>query len=155
MASEEFLNAVTDAETDEAVLVILRLTIPGGATLYFVGNDADITHGGQVHTAFGFEFVEPAVGSGSRTPARLRIDNLDRQIVQVILDLTDPPLVLAKIIKASAPDVVERTFPEFELKSITWNLMTIEGALQTPDDQDEPVCSHSYTPQNAPGLFVQ
>ena len=85
--------------------------------------------------------------------ARLVIDNVDRQIVQTVRQLTSSPSVTIEIIRAAAPDVVEAVFQDFRFTNISYDSHVVEGDLTVEDFTAEPYPAASFSPSLFPGLF--
>ena len=93
-------EAIHKTETEEVFLVLLELShaliVP---PLRLVNNDVDITSNGNLFTAFPFEITLPNDEENIIPQAKLKIDNVDRQIVDVIRSIgTDPVDVLLQVV---------------------------------------------------------
>lgn len=149
------LKAAAFAEaTGEVWLVLITLDHADLAEpLRFVNDNQNITSGGNEFLAFPFVFEEPDQGEGAGGLARIRIDNVDRQIAQTIRELQTAPDVTVQIVLASDPDTVERELGNLKLVSASWDRLEVSGDLSPVRDQDEPGCSWRFTPATAPALF--
>ena len=85
--------------------------------------------------------------------ARLIVDNIDRRMVAAVRTITSPPTVKLEVVKISDPDTVEAEFSDFELKEVTYDALTIEGALTLEGLFQEPAVGWGFTPGYFPGLF--
>lgn len=171
--SQTFIESVTSSASDDVYVVLIRLHNPNfpdwndltgeddapenwpAHTMCFAANDDDVLSNGVTHLGWGFDFVPPNQ-DGFVSPARMLMDNVDSRITEAIrlLPPTAHITVTAEVILSNAPDVVERSFPDFRLFSVTWDNLSITANLSVPDDSDEPFCSISYRPFNTPGVYA-
>jgi len=134
-----------------ALLVISHADI---TTLRFVANTENVTSNGNTYTAYPFEIRLPQEREDQPPQVPIVIDNVDRAIVDEIRTLTGAPTVTISVVLASDPDTVEYGPIEATLRNVDWNLATITGDLQAEDLLNEGYPGQSFTPQNAPGLFI-
>jgi hypothetical protein len=167
MPSVEFVHGVTDEATAEDFLVLLTLTHPdlaaleadapelgvSGGALRLVNHPVNIVSRGETYLGFPFSWVDPEQGERPRPRARLRIDNVDRRITQLIRSLSSAPYARAEIVLGSDPDTVERAYPPFVMTSADWGDVDVSADLGVRDDDDEPVCAWSHSPKFSPALF--
>lgn len=147
------LQSAFAQETEEVWLVLLTMThasLPD--SLRFVSNFASVTSRGQVYIAFPFEIEFPDQDADNSGEARVTIDNVDRQIVQTIRDISSPPEVTLEVVMASSPDVVEAQFTGMVLRNVEYDAARVRGTLRFEDIMTEPV-SVQMTPARFPGLF--
>ena len=134
-----------------ALLVISHADI---TTLRFVANTENVTSNGNVYTAYPFEIRLPQEREDQPPQIPIVIDNVARVIIDEIRTLTGPADVEISIVLASDPDTVEYGPVQATLRNVDWNLGIITGDLQAEDLLNEGYPGHSFTPQNAPGLFI-
>ncbi|CAB4122395.1 Domain of unknown function DUF1833 [uncultured Caudovirales phage] len=120
--------------------------------LRFVNNYESVTSQGNVYVAFPFEVELPNQDGDSAGEAKLRIDNIDRSIVNVIRSISSPPSITFQIVLASQPNVVEATFSGLVLRGVSYDALSVSGLLKFEDIMAEPV-SIQMTPQRFPGMF--
>ena len=147
-------QAANARETGEAFLFLLTIThalLP--ATLRFTNNRTDIVSRGDTYVAFPFQVTLPDDDPEEAARVQLRIDNVDRQIVDNIKLLTSPPAMTLEIVLGSTPNTVEAGPVLMELTKCDYNALTVTGDLAF-----EPVLflrfpSGRFTPASHPGLF--
>lgn len=140
-------------ETGEAWLILLTITHPTlSPPLRFVNNLQSVTSRGNVFIAFPFEIELPEQDADTPGEARIVIDNIDRQIVETIRQITSPPEVLIEIVLASQPSTVEAAFDGLVLRNVQYDAYTVKGTLRFEDIMTEPV-SLQMTPSRFPGMF--
>ena len=141
-------------ETDDVFLVLLTLDHADmSAPIRVCNNTTDITSRGDIYIAYPFQLTLPDDEDNRPPRARLTIDNIDRQIVQAVRDLTSSPTVTIDIIRAAEPDVVEAQFQDFRFTNISYDSHMVEGDLTVEDFTAEPYPAASFSPSLFPGLF--
>ena len=167
MTTPRFTHAQTDHATDELNLILLSfshedLTQLGlenpslgveNGTLNFVNYDRDIVSNGVTYKAYPFSWTDPEQGDNSRSVARLRIDNIDQRIVQVLRSISGEIRVRAQLVLASDPDTVEREYPAFVVPFADWNILSVGADLTTRTGENEPVSAWTLNPRFSPALF--
>lgn len=147
-------QAVFAQETGEVFLLLLTISHASLATpIRVVNNTQNITSNGNLYTAFPFTIVLPDDTEEQPPRMRLVIDNVDRQIVQAVRNMTSKPTITLDVVLASQPDTLEASFPGFSLRRTNYDALTVEGDLNLEDVVLEPFPALSFTPQLAPGLF--
>lgn len=140
-------------QTDEVWLVLLTIAHASLATpIRVVNNNESIVSRGQTYQWFPFEIELPGEDVDSPSRARLRIDNVDRTIVNTIRSISTPPTVTLEVVLASAPDVVEVSFSGLSLREVDYDAMSVTGELVFESIFTEPV-TLTMTPARFPGLF--
>lgn len=152
--SEATRAALYAPQTEEIFLVLLTIDHADlEAPLRVCNNTQNITSRGETYIAYPFELTLPDDEDNRQPRARLVIDNVDRQIVQTVRQLTSSPTVMIDIIRAAAPDVVEAQFQDFRFTNITYDSHVVEGDLTVEDFTAEPYPAASFSPSLFPGLF--
>lgn len=152
--SSATLQALYAAETGEAFLVLLTLDHPDLAQPIRVTSDAvDTVSNGETYIAFPFELRLPEDDDGLSPRARLRIDNIDRQIVEAVRSISGAATVDISIVRAADPDTVEASFPDFRLENVSYDALVVEGVLTLEDFAAEPYPAHVFSPAEFPGVF--
>ena len=108
---------------------------------------------GDEFVALPFEFVMPNQDGNRSSRARLKIDNISREIVAAARAISSPASVMVEIVMSSTPDVVEATLDGFKLRDITYDSFTVEGDLTIELFEDEPFPAGRMTPSRFPGIF--
>lgn len=156
--SPAMLAAMHAPETAEAVLVRISIHHPliVGGPLRLVSNLENLVANGNTYTAFPFQITLPDDDEAGAVPRlKLVIDNVDRQIVTTIRQLppSPPPTVDLDICLASQPDVAEVTYTGLALRTVPYDVYTVEGDLVLDEDDREPYPQYAMTPALFPGLF--
>ena len=83
----------------------------------------------------------------------LRIQNVDRTIVQYVRQNLKPVPVRIAAVLSNAPNVLEADYDDFQLCHVTYDGFQIEGDLSLDYFGNEPFPSGRFTPSGFPGLF--
>lgn len=149
-------NIVADLNAEVAEEVYLALlTIDHdelSEPIRVVNNIEAITSRELEFIALPFELELPAEQSDGLGVAQIKVDNVDRRIVQAIRSISSAPSVTIEMIVADDPDVVELTVDDLVLANATYDATTVRGTLQFEDLLSEPA-NESITPERFPSLF--
>jgi hypothetical protein len=147
-------SAIYAQETGEACLILLTIEHADfDAPLRVVCNRENVTSRGNVYTATAFEFILPDEREGQPPRATLRIDNVDRLIVNTLRAIQSPATITAEVVLASQPDTVEAAFSNLSLKNVNYDALVVEGELGYEILLDEPFPAGRFVPESFPGLF--
>lgn len=139
--------------TDKVWLTLVTIDHDDLATpIRVVDNTEDVVSRGETFVAFAFEVALPGESETEIGEARLRVDNVDRQIVNAIRSIAGPPDVTIEVILADDPDTVEIALPPMKMRGVTYDKNTVEGSLRFEDITSEPI-AETITPERFPGLF--
>ena len=144
------MNAQATSEVWLVLLTISHATLP--TPIRLVNNNEDVVSRGNTFIAFPFEIELPGEDPDQPPKAMLRIDNVDRRVVQTIRSITAPPTVTLEVILASAPDTVEVSFTNMTLRNAQYDATTVSGELTFDSIYTEPV-TLTMTPNRFPGMF--
>lgn len=139
-------------ESGEVWLVLLTITNPGITTIRVVNNTEDVVSRGNTYLAFPFEIDLPGQDADSPSTARLRIDNVDKRIVEAVRSITTPPVVTLEVVLASQLDTVEISFTNMTMRSVEYDADSVRGQLVFESIFTEPL-TYTITPNRFPGLF--
>lgn len=108
---------------------------------------------GNEFVALPFDFIMPNQDGNKSPRARLKIDNISREIVAGARAISSPATVTVEIVMSSSPDTVEAVLDGFKLRDITYDSFTVEGDLTIELFEDEPFPAGRMTPSRFPGAF--
>lgn len=152
--SQNTLQALFAAETGEAFLILLSLAHEDLVEPIRVTSDAVETVSlGRIFTPYPFDLFLPDEKDNQSPRARLRLDNISREIVAAIRSISTSPTVLMEIVRAQDPDAIEASFPDFRFTNVTYDALTVEGDLSIEDFTAEPYPARVFSPGDFPGLF--
>ena len=140
-------------ETDEVWLVLLTITHPDLTdTIRLVNNIENVESQGYTFIGLPFEIELPSEGERPGE-ARLKVDNVNREIVEAIRTIgLVPPQVQIQLVLASQPNQLEYQVPVMTLRDASYDVSYVSGVLRFEDITTEPVCD-TQTPQRFPALF--
>jgi hypothetical protein len=151
--SNTALASINAQATSEVWLVLLTISHPTiGTPIRLVNNNENVTSRSNTYLAFPFEIELPGEDPDQPPKASLRIDNVDRRVVQTIRSISAPPTVTVEVILASAPDNVEVAFTNMTLRNAQYDVGTVTGDLTFDSIYTEPV-TLTMTPNRFPGMF--
>ena len=149
-------NLKQDAWSQESNLPLVLLEIDHADLanpIYLVNNKENVTSNGEEYTAYPFEIFMPDSKEDAPPTAKIRIDNVSRELGQTIREITSPPTVTIRVVRQETPDVVEAEFTGMKLRHIPYDALSIEGNLEFEDLTREPFPAYSFSPANYPGVI--
>lgn len=152
--SAELKQAVYAQETEHEFVVLISISHDDLEEPIRVNSSGkDVLHNGDNYVAFPFEVILPDDVDDRPPRAKLRIDNISREVVLAIRTISSAPRVTIRIVMAETPDVVEAEFLDFRLSNITYDQLTVEGDLTLEEFIGEPYPARVFSPADFPGLF--
>lgn len=148
------LQAIHAQETGE--VFVLLLTIAHASltpSLYFAGNSENVVRGGNTFLPWPFQISLPPESDDQIPTVQLKIDNIDRRILEGIRMLTSPPTITLEVVLASSPNTLEAGPFTMTLRNIEYDALVITGALTYEDVLNEPWPQFRITPNLFPGSF--
>lgn len=152
--SASVIAGMNAPQTGLCMLALLELSHPSWVTpIRVVNNTVDITHLGNVYTAYPFDVMLPSESDDPNPTASLRIDNVDRRIVREVRATSGDAInVTLKVISAEEPDVVQVGPLQFKARPITWDAAVIEATLTYDDILNRRYTSWTFSPNSHPGV---
>lgn len=151
--SAEMIRAVNGRETSELFVVLLTISHPSiDPPIRVVSNTEDVVSRGETFIGFPFDITLPDdVQQASH--ATLKLQNVDTRIGRAIDAIEDPASLTIEVIRWSAPDVVEISYPNFMLRNVQGDVMEITGEIGLDDYSMEPWPYLRATKARVPGAF--
>ncbi|WP_100962635.1 DUF1833 family protein [Bosea sp. FBZP-16] len=144
-----FLLRITHALLEEPILIS---TDPTERL-----EESPLTYGtrsrGQSYIFLPMNFALPDETDGGVPAMRLTIDNVGRELINLLRSTSTPALVAMELVLASAPDAVEIAMPQFELVSADYDAEQVTLTLALNGLATEPFPYGSFSPATFPGLF--
>lgn len=148
------LRADAWASASNLPFILLTITHPSLTTpIRVVNNRQDVFSNGNAYTAFPFEIVLPDSSEDAPPRARVRIDNVTREIGQVIRNMDTAASVSITVVRQEAPDTVEMALSGMLTGAIKYDMMAVEFDLEFEDLGKEPFPAPSFSPAEYPGLI--
>jgi hypothetical protein len=154
MLSTTAMEAAFAQETDSVFLGLVRIDHPTlSEPIRACADRVNAVSRGATYVAYPFEVTLPGDSADHIAETRLRIDHVDRQIVQTLRGLTTPATVDVEVVLAESPDTVEAGPFSFTLREAEYDAVAVEGVIRYEDILNEPYPAYTFTPSTAPGLF--
>jgi hypothetical protein len=152
--SSTFWRALSAQESAEIAILLLTIADPTSDTpIRLTLDSVDTISRGDTYVAYPFDLQLPGQIGDAPPTARLTIDNVSREQLTWVRQLTGPVAVTFELVLGSDPDTVEQAWEGFEIVSLTWDALTIGGDLTCEDIGVEPFPAGRYTPAVVPGAF--
>ena len=149
------MHAMFAQQTGEVFLVCLTITHPSITTQRLVNNTQPVVRSAGTYQPYPVQLSLPAQLDDQLPTVDIVVDNVDREVLQQIREVSGVPKVTMEVILASSPDTVEAGPFDFSLKQASYDVLAITGTLGYEDDiLNQRVPAMSYTPSNSPGLFL-
>lgn len=154
--SPELIADAWQAESNlPLVLLEISHTDPAqlAETIRVVNNKVNITSNGNEYVAFPFEITLPDSKDDAPPQAKLRIDNVSREIGQAIRLVRTPLDIKILIIRQETPDVIEMELEGMKLNQVSYDVFSVEGDLQFEDMTREPYPFLTFNPSYFRGIL--
>lgn len=155
MPSATLTAAATAQRTSEIILDFIVFSHPDLVTpLRFVNNKEDVVRGGDTYEGFNFEAILPDNVPDRSPLATIKVENIDRQMVEAIRTLSGLKQITITINQAlySTPDTTERGPYEFILFDVDYDRKFISGRMGYDNHMEDRFPNKSMTVRNQPGL---
>ncbi len=149
------LQSMFAQQTGEVWLQCLTVAYASLAQpLRFVNDVQPLVRSSGTHIAFPFRIELPQDSESEQVSVQLVLDNVDRQIVQMIRTLTSTPTITLEVVLRSTPNAVEAGPFVFVVKSASYDAMQVTLTLGYEIDLlNMPANKWRITPANCPGTF--
>ena len=157
-------HALSNQETGEVAVVLLTIRHPMLPAPIRLSSDptqrlsnVPLTYGtvsrGHAYLFFPFSHVLPDEVDDRAPAAQIQIENVSRDLIQLLRSANTSAKVDMELVLASAPDNVEIEYLGFDLSAVTYNaeIVTLELTIDSLDT--EPYPAGKFTPAGFPGLF--
>lgn len=153
------LSATAIAEAfkeDSSVAWLILLTITHddlAEPIRCVNSRGDVMSNGETFIAFPFSIVLPGEDGETMPRARLRIDNVSREVYSAIWALDPAPYVQVDVVLSSDPNTIEYTVGGMRLERVEADDLYLTGELTVSNIGIEPYPGDSFSPSKFPSLF--
>lgn len=162
--SDAFKAALFDEATDEIPVLLLTIMHPDLQEVWHLSSDnADLLDQeqqlrGTISRGQNYDFVPmsaslPEEGEDAANVIQIGIDNVSRELTPLLKSTVTPATVSIEIVLASSPDLVEISFPNFELTSADVDDGTVVLSLTVDTMMSEPFPADNFTPAAFGGLW--
>jgi len=152
--SQAFIDVFFGRETGEAALILLEISHPSlGTPVRLVLNTQPVTHQSNQYEPMYFEASFPEQVADRVSGVRLRVDGVDRSLVEKVRSFDEPPSVVFKVVSTLDVDDVQMETAPMLWKLVTYGSHWVEGDIEPPAVFDRRFPGDAFTPSIAPGLF--
>jgi len=161
--STTFKQAAFASETEKVVIALLTFSSDELVTPIYVASDAyellpeanvkGVLSNEIEYVYLPFDIYLPRDDKTGTVSAKLRIENIDRQIIGTLRSITKPVSIKIQIVLSDDVDRIEVEYDNFKLSNVTYNAMYIEGDITLDYWGLEPFPSGRFTPSGFPGIF--
>jgi hypothetical protein len=152
--TDAFRQAINAQETGELFHVLVTIDHPDLPAPIRLNNSVqNVVSRGETFLA---SFVEATIidqDPGRSPQAQLAISNVDRTMVVALQSTPVPCLITMEVVKGSAPDVVERSITNLEMRNVSGDEMVLQGDLIPARLRPRKAVDYYFDPTTAPGLF--
>lgn len=146
--------AILARETGEVFLPCLRI-VAGATTYRLVANTEPVTRADGVYQPYAFDAPPPEDSESVNSSLTIRLDNVDRSVVDLVREFDGVPECTIDWIIASEPNSPVMGPFYFSILACDYDEMLISLTLGYEEDfLNQAVPSQSYNPVNSSGLFV-
>ena len=108
---------------------------------------------GNTYLYAGVDVTLPDEQDKSPPASKLTIANVTRDLVPLARSINTPAQVMIEAVLASAPDIVESSWPGFDMSNLTYDATSLQFDLTVDALVTEPYPGGTFSPANFPGLF--
>lgn len=150
----QMLSAIHAQDTGEVVLPLVTLNEASlAAPIRIVPNYTPITHQGDDYLPLAFEVTLPDEEEEGVPVVQWTADNVDRQLVAALRQVSGVVSATIVWVMASDPDTVQVGPLDVEMRAAQYNARTISGTMGVEPILDAQFGSMEMNTKNAPGLF--
>ncbi|GIX17694.1 MAG: hypothetical protein KatS3mg119_1880 [Rhodothalassiaceae bacterium] len=149
-------QAILASDSEEVFVVLVTIDHPSLVQPIRIANDTEpVVRSGGTWDPYPFEAVLPEDSDAAEPQVRLRVDNIDRQVLAAIRALDGPPTVTIEVVLASQPDLVEAGPWVMSVRSVEADALALDITLGHEEALlDQAVPAQTYTPGNSAGMFA-
>ena len=155
--SLEGMKQLFKQEAEDVFLTIITITHPDlEQPLRYVNDTVNLEFEEATYTALPFRFVLPPDIKDKQPTARIELDNINRDLINLIRTVEQPPTLEVSIVrKPSSGTPVREIGPfTFRMLNIKYNVVTLSADLGfNADFLNESATADYFTPNIFPGLF--
>jgi Domain of unknown function (DUF1833) len=152
--SPELLAQLFSQESNDPFLTLVTLSHSSfAATVRLVNNSENIISRSNTFQAFPMKIVLPIDDGESAREVQIEFDNVAREIIKELREVTTPIDVKLELVLASIPDSVQMEIDDLKIGNISYDAYKVSAKLYMDDFLFSGLTSESYTPTNFPGIF--
>lgn len=154
VVSQQMLAAAMAQQTDEVLVVLLKLDQDSWSVpVYVCNNSENVTSSGQVYLSFPFDISLPDQKEGKEPSSSVSISLIDQQLIVLLRSIQEPPTVTLSVVLASTPNVIEYGPIDLIATDVRITKDTATMSLRFDPFGAEPFPWLRFTPEYFPGMF--
>jgi len=111
------------------------------------------TSRGNTFLYAGIDVTLPDEQDRSPPASKLTVANVTRDLIPLARSINSPASIMIEAVLASAPDIVEMTFPSLQMTNLTYDVATLQFDLTMDALVTEPFPQGTFSPAYFPGLY--
>ncbi|MBE3602679.1 DUF1833 family protein [bacterium] len=154
--SSQALQALYAQETATAFHLLITISHPTLAQPFTLTSDSIPTvSNGVTFNPFPFEISLPDDDPEKIPEAKLTIDAVDLSIIDAVRGFgTVPATITIQVVTSVTPSVVELEVGPLTLRDVTYDALTVQGAMRFEEILNEPFPGDLVSPATIPGVFL-
>lgn len=154
MVSEAFEQQVGHEHSEEAIFFLLTIESSQlDQPLYLVNNNEDVYSRGIRFEPFPFDLKLPPETGGPPQSLQLTTYNLGEQMMDLIRQTTEPPLMKFELVSSRDLDLVEKSINFMEVRGAEYDAIGVQFTLSASSFAARKTLQASYQQIEFPGLF--
>jgi hypothetical protein len=157
-------EAMFGQESSEVIILLLTITHADLAEPIYLSTDATERYSdapllyrtmsrGTAFLYAGISVTLPDEQDKTPPACKLTIQNVSRDLIPLARSVDTPPQVVIEAVLASAPDLVEMTWPVLDMSNLVADASTLQFDLTMDALVTEPFPADTFSPSQFPGLF--
>jgi hypothetical protein len=121
----------------------------------YINNMVDVVYDGVTYEAFPFRFDPAKDAEGSNPESTISFPNIDRELIAALRSISDTVTVKVALIMIMPDGTASKEggWWEFEMRNISYDMMSINAELAYSLNLDNNVSLIKYNNQTFPGLY--
>ena len=141
-------------ETASAYIILYTITgedLP--ATLYLAANNENVISNGNTFLASNITGILPEDSLDEQPKAQVQIGNVDRQISDALLLVSQAVYVKIQVVLSTVPDDIQLEIEDLQLRDFRHDALTLSADLHPHDILSQQIPADRYDNTQFPGLI--
>jgi Domain of unknown function (DUF1833) len=147
--------AIYQSSTDQAFFTLLTFQpADNSAPIRFVNNLEAVVSRGNTFQPFPFSIKLLTDDGESNPQVTLQIDATDQQVIELVRELQEPPMVTLEIVLSGSPNTVDKSVDFLRMLSVSYDALTVTVTLQPDNFLNLPAVDSIYSGNEFPDLVT-
>lgn len=151
--SNQLLAQLLSQESNDPFLTLVTLSHASFSTVRLVNNSENIISRSETFSNFPMRIKLPSDDGETTREVTIEFDNVSLELVSKLRSVSSPIDVKLEMVLASMPDVVQMSFEELKINSVSYNATTVSARLIMDSFLQTGMTSERYEPSNFRGIF--